>query len=83
HGEFVEVHEPLTQAQLHKLTAHEQPPPFELGPLVDANGVQRSPRRSDRLRARLAHAMYGPGSQVPKATVEEYRAIDSGDQHHH
>ncbi|WP_329125578.1 cytochrome bc1 complex cytochrome b subunit [Streptomyces sp. NBC_01465] len=82
HGEFVEVHEPLTQAQLHKLTAHEQPRPFELGPLVDANGVVRKVKRSDRLRARLAHAMYGPGSQVPKVTVEEYKALDGGDQHH-
>ncbi|MEV0090939.1 ubiquinol-cytochrome c reductase cytochrome b subunit [Streptomyces sp. NPDC050738] len=83
HGEFVEVHEPLTQAQLHKLTAHEQHRPFEVGPLVDANGVKRTPRRSDRLRARLAHAMYGPGTHVPKATAEEYKELNSGGEKHH
>ncbi|MDJ0462732.1 cytochrome bc complex cytochrome b subunit [Streptomyces sp. H27-C3] len=81
HGEYVEVHEPLSQAQLHTLTAHEQPEPFELGPRVDANGVKRKFKRSELLRARLARAMYGPGSHVPKPTVEEYRAINSGDGH--
>ncbi|MEN8654553.1 cytochrome bc complex cytochrome b subunit [Streptomyces sp. 21So2-11] len=82
HGEYVEVHEPLSQAQLHTLTAYEQPAPFELGPRVDANGVKRKFKRSELLRARLARAMYGPGSHVPKPTVEEYRAINSGDGHH-
>ncbi|MFI0977119.1 cytochrome bc complex cytochrome b subunit [Streptomyces sp. NPDC021093] len=86
HGEFVEVHTPLSQAELHTLTAHEQPVPFQLGPEVDANGVRRSVKRSDRLRARLAKAMYGPGTYVPKPTPEEYRALHSGQseesQHH-
>ncbi|CAM5349320.1 cytochrome bc1 complex cytochrome b subunit [Streptomyces spiroverticillatus] len=79
HGEFVEVHTPLSQAELHTLTAHEQPVPFEVGPEVDANGVRRPVRRSDRLRARLAKAMYGPGTFVPKPTAEEYRrALTNG-----
>ncbi|GAA3486669.1 cytochrome bc complex cytochrome b subunit [Streptomyces cremeus] len=73
HGEYVEVHAPLSQAELHTLTAHEQPVPFEIGPETDANGVRRPVKRSDRLRARLAKAMYGPGTYVPKPTAEEYR----------
>ena len=31
HGEFIEVHEPLSQEQLHTLTAHEQYEPAEIG----------------------------------------------------
>ncbi|MEU6050464.1 ubiquinol-cytochrome c reductase cytochrome b subunit [Streptomyces xanthochromogenes] len=82
HGEYVEVHNPLTQAELYTITAHEQPEPYLLGPTVDANGVTRRARRSDRLRARLAQAMYGPGSQIPKPTAEEYRELERGDGHH-
>ncbi|GGO36718.1 cytochrome bc1 complex cytochrome b subunit [Streptomyces lasiicapitis] len=78
HGEYVEVHQPLSQAERYRLTAHEQQRPYEVGPAVDANGVARKVPRSDRLRARLSRAMYGPGTQVPKPTVEEYRQVHSG-----
>ncbi|MGA5453449.1 cytochrome b [Streptomyces umbrinus] len=83
HGEFVEVHEPLTPAQRFTLTQHEQDPPYDLGPLVDANGVERKVRPSRRLRARLASAMYGQNAQILKPTVEEYRELTSSDDHHH
>ncbi|MFD3308400.1 cytochrome bc complex cytochrome b subunit [Streptomyces sp. NPDC058694] len=83
HGEFVEVHEPLTPAQLFTLTQHEQDPPYDVGPLVDANGVERKVKPSQRLRARLARAMYGQNAQIPKPTVEEYRELTSSEDHHH
>ncbi|MET9548867.1 cytochrome bc complex cytochrome b subunit [Streptomyces sp. NPDC006627] len=83
HGEYVEIHEPLPQAELYRLTAHEQPQPYEIGPLVDANGVARKVPRRERLRSRLSRAMYGPKAQVPKATVEEYLAIQRGEGDHH
>ncbi|MET7363922.1 cytochrome bc complex cytochrome b subunit [Streptomyces sp. NPDC005562] len=83
HGEYVEIHEPLPQSELYRLTAHEQPRPYEIGPLVDAGGVRRKVRTSDRVRARLARAMYGPKAQVPKATPEEYLAIRRGEGEHH
>ncbi|MEU0024016.1 cytochrome bc complex cytochrome b subunit [Streptomyces sp. NPDC006335] len=82
HGEYVEVHEPLTQEHLHTLTQHEQQPPYEIGPLVDANGVRRPVRRSQRVRAGLARAMFGPGTRIEKPTVEEYRELTGGDHHH-
>ncbi|QUC61289.1 cytochrome bc complex cytochrome b subunit [Streptomyces sp. A2-16] len=82
HGEYVEVHEPLAQEQLHTLTQHEQEPPYEIGPLVDANGVRRPVRLSQRMRAGLARAMFGPDSRIPKPTVEEHREVTSGDHHH-
>ncbi|GAB3009642.1 cytochrome bc complex cytochrome b subunit [Streptomyces pseudoechinosporeus] len=82
HGEFIEVHEPLSQAQRFTLTQHEQAPPYEVGPLVDANGVVRKVGPTTRLRARLARAMYGPQTHVPKPTPEEYQELTSGDHHH-
>ncbi|MGI5374666.1 cytochrome b [Streptomyces sp. CA-251387] len=81
HGEFIEVHEPLSQAQLFTLTQHEQPPPYETGPRVDANGVRRRIAPSQRVRARLAQAMFGPRTRIAKPTVEEYRELTSGDHH--
>ncbi|MFB7192752.1 cytochrome bc complex cytochrome b subunit [Streptomyces sp. NPDC056240] len=72
HGEYVEVHEPLTRAELHTLTAHEQPPALESGPETDVNGVRRHVPRAERLRVRLSRALHGEGAQVPKPTAREY-----------
>ncbi|WP_320784632.1 ubiquinol-cytochrome c reductase cytochrome b subunit [Streptomyces sp. CRN 30] len=81
HGEYVEVHAPLSQARMFTLTQHEQPEPYDPGPRVDANGVTRRVRNTDRLRARLARAMYGTDARVAKPTPEEYRELTSGDHH--
>ncbi|MDR3082143.1 MAG: cytochrome bc complex cytochrome b subunit [Streptomyces sp.] len=81
-GGYVEVHEPLSQDRLFTLTQHEQNQPYEIGPLVDANGVTRRVGPAHRLRARLAKAMYGSSAQIPKPTAEEYRALTSKGEHH-
>ncbi|MEE1942486.1 cytochrome bc complex cytochrome b subunit [Streptomyces sp. TRM 70361] len=83
HGEFVEVHEPLSQEQLHTLTAHEQYRPLEIGPETDENGVRRKVGPVQKLRARLSRGYYGEGSQVPKPTTEEYKELTSGHGHGH
>ncbi|MFJ9828505.1 MULTISPECIES: cytochrome bc1 complex cytochrome b subunit [unclassified Streptomyces] len=82
HGEFVEVHQPLSQGQRYKLTAHEQYAPAELPPAVDENGVERKIGRMEKLRVKLNRGYYGGDSQVAKPTVEEYREIESGHGHH-
>ncbi len=82
HGEFIEVHEPLSQEQLHTLTAHDQYQPAEIGPTVDENGVERKVKASERLRVKLSNAYYGEDNQIPKPSVEEYREITSGHGHH-
>ncbi|MGC9540269.1 cytochrome b [Streptomyces sp. UG1] len=82
HGEYIEVHEPVTQGQLFTLTQHEQHPPYEIGERVDANGVRRRVTASQRVRARLALAMFGPRSRITKPTAAEYREVTSGDHHH-
>ncbi|MCI0385599.1 cytochrome bc complex cytochrome b subunit [Streptomyces sp. CNQ085] len=83
HGEFVEVHEPLSQEQLHTLTAHEQYKPLEIGPETDENGVRRKVGPVQKLRARLSRGYYGEGSQVPKPTTEEFKELTSSHGHGH
>ncbi|MFD0357516.1 cytochrome bc complex cytochrome b subunit [Streptomyces sp. NPDC127110] len=82
HGEFVEVHEPLSQGKLHTLTAHEQYKPVEIGPTVDENGVERKVTRSEKLRAKLSKGFYAENNQIPKPTAEEYKEIQAGHGHH-
>ncbi|MGX2997699.1 cytochrome bc1 complex cytochrome b subunit [Streptomyces sp. JNUCC 64] len=82
HGEFIEVHEPLNQEQLHTLTQHEQYKPLELGPLVDENGVERKVSPLEKLRARMSKSYYGEQGQIAKPTVEEYKEIQDGHGHH-
>jgi ubiquinol-cytochrome c reductase cytochrome b subunit len=82
HGEFIEIHEPLSQDAMYTLTAHEQYKPAEIGPTVDENGVERKVKASEKLRAKLSKSYYGPDGQIPKPTVEEYKEITSGHGHH-
>ncbi|MGE7434913.1 cytochrome bc1 complex cytochrome b subunit [Kitasatospora sp. NPDC001175] len=80
HGEFIEVHEPLTPEQRYTYTAYEQYAPIELPPEVDENGVARKPSRTDRLRARLSKYYFGSYGQIARPSAEEYRKVTSG--HH-
>jgi ubiquinol-cytochrome c reductase cytochrome b subunit len=82
HGEFIEIHEPLSQEQLHTLTAHHQYEPLELGPEVDENGVRRKIGRGQKLRAKLSKSYFGEEAQIPKPSVEEYKEITSSHGHH-
>lgn len=82
HGEFVEVHEPLSQGKLHALTSYDQYEPVEIGPTVDENGVERKVKPLEKLRAKLSKGYYGENNQIPKPTVEEYKEIQSGHGHH-
>ncbi|MFF3020379.1 cytochrome bc complex cytochrome b subunit [Streptomyces sp. NPDC057939] len=82
HGEFVEIHEPLPQGQLHTLTSYNTYEPVEIGPTVDENGVERKVKATEKLRAKLSKSYYAEGNQIPKPTVEEYKEIQSGHGHH-
>jgi ubiquinol-cytochrome c reductase cytochrome b subunit len=82
HGEYVEEHEPLSPAQRHTITAHQQYQPAELPPAVDENGVVRRPGRLARLRAKLSEGYFGENNQIVKPTAEEYKETTSGHGHH-
>ncbi|MGW1624023.1 cytochrome bc1 complex cytochrome b subunit [Streptomyces sp. NPDC002172] len=75
HGEFVEVHEPLGQAELHLLTQHEQYTPIAPCANGEAGDRPAGARLARRLRVGVSRALYGEGSQIPKPTLPEYREI--------
>ncbi|NJP65592.1 cytochrome b [Streptomyces spiramenti] len=83
HGEFVEVHEPLSQAKLYALTSHDQQQPAQLPAATDANGVTRKVGVVEKVRVRISRSYFGDSGQVAKPTAEEYREITSGEGHHH
>ncbi|KWX01680.1 Ubiquinol--cytochrome c reductase [Carbonactinospora thermoautotrophica] len=80
HGEFIEVHEPISAEERYLLTQHEVPKPLELGPEYDENGVRWSNGRMSRFRAALSRWYFA--DRVEKPTAEELKAIESGHGHH-
>ena len=72
HGEFVEVHETLSQEQMWKLTQHEQAPALAL-PETDNAGVRRPKSITSKLRARMSRAAT---EQVAKPTSDDIKAIE-------
>ena len=72
HGEFVEVHEPISAEKAWLLTQHEQNPALALEE-HDSSGVRRPKALKNKLRARMskAHAV-----AVPKATAEDVKQIE-------
>lgn len=83
HGEFMEEHEPLSQAELYPLVQHDQQKPVELPPREDENGVRRKISPVTKLRARLTKFFFSSEvSQIEKPTAEEYKEITSGHGEH-
>ena len=73
HGEFVEVHEPISAEKAWLLTQHEQIPALALDD-YDTGGVRRPKALQNKLRARMskAHAV-----AVPKVTAEDLKQIEN------
>jgi ubiquinol-cytochrome c reductase cytochrome b subunit len=72
HGEFVEVHEPISAEEAWKLTAHEQLAPLEL-PEYDHAGVRRPKALVTKVRNRISRAT---AVAVPKATATERKELE-------
>ena len=75
HGEFVEIHEPLSKEELWKLTSHEQAGALEI-PETDANGVRLKGSLQNRLRTYWSKAH---SEQITKPTAKE---LESDTSHH-
>jgi len=73
HGEFVEVHTPISPEKAYLLQSHEQLVPLEIDD-VDARGVRRPGALKSKLQRRLskAHAV-----SVPKVTEQELKEIEN------
>lgn len=76
HGEFIEVHEPLSPEKAYALTQHEQPAPLELTS-EDRQGVANPQGIKGRLRTRMSRAA---SEQITKPTAKEVLELEEG--HH-
>jgi ubiquinol-cytochrome c reductase cytochrome b subunit len=72
HGEFVEVHEPISPELAWKLTAHEQAPALALED-TDANGVRRAGGLKNKLRKRLNQSN---AESIAKPTLTDLKEIE-------
>ncbi|MEY3156320.1 MAG: hypothetical protein RL257_340 [Actinomycetota bacterium] len=72
HGEFIEVHEPLSPQRAYTLASHEQPAAIE-PVLADDNGVRNPKGAKAKLQARLSRAH---SEQVAKPTTKEMLEIE-------
>jgi ubiquinol-cytochrome c reductase cytochrome b subunit len=72
HGEFVEVHEPISPELAWKLTAHEQTPALALED-VDARGVRRAGGLKNKLRKRISQAN---AESIAKPTADDLKEIE-------
>jgi ubiquinol-cytochrome c reductase cytochrome b subunit len=72
HGEFVEVHEPISPELAWKLTAHEQAPALALED-ADANGVRRAGGLKNKLRKRLNQSN---AESIAKPTLTDLKEIE-------
>jgi ubiquinol-cytochrome c reductase cytochrome b subunit len=82
HGEFIEVHEPISAEERYMLTSGPVYRPVELGPETDENGIPRPGGRAHRLRVRLSSFYFQERVEPPTpAEVHELEAAH-GDGHH-
>ena len=72
HGEFVEVHEPVSPELAWKLASHEQLAPLELED-TDAHGVSRRKRIRNSIRRRWSQAN---AVAIPKVTDDDLKQIE-------
>ena len=72
HGEFVEVHEPISPELAWKLTSHEQAPVLALED-VDARGVRRAGGLKNKLRKRLNQSN---AESIAKPTLNDLKEIE-------
>jgi ubiquinol-cytochrome c reductase cytochrome b subunit len=72
HGEFVEVHEPISPELAWKLTAHEQAPALALED-TDVNGVRRAGGLKNKLRKRLNQSN---AESIAKPTLADLKEIE-------
>ena len=72
HGEFIEVHEPLSPQKAYTLTQHEQAP--AIAPVMaDANGVRNPKGAKAKLQTRMSRAH---SEQISKPTSKEMLEIE-------
>ncbi|MCB0914654.1 MAG: ubiquinol-cytochrome c reductase cytochrome b subunit [Actinobacteria bacterium] len=75
HGEFIEIHGPISVEERAVLLSKPEVEPLALPPTEDANGVKNKKAGRNRLRSRLSNWFYG--DNIPLPTPEELAAADA------
>lgn len=75
HGEFIEIHGPLSVDERAVLLSKPDVAPLALPAAEDANGVKNKKARFGRLRARMSNWFYG--DNIPLPTPAELAAADA------
>jgi ubiquinol-cytochrome c reductase cytochrome b subunit len=84
HGEFVEVHAPISPQERYALVAHETYRPAPLPVAEDENGIRNPHSRKERLRAKLSNFYYGESLEpLTEDEVREALAHQDGHAHGH
>jgi ubiquinol-cytochrome c reductase cytochrome b subunit len=81
HGEFIELHEPISESERYAITQHEVHRPDELEPDTDENGIPRPGRQVGKIRARLSRWYYAERVEPP--TPQETRELEGSGHGHH
>jgi ubiquinol-cytochrome c reductase cytochrome b subunit len=79
HGEFMELHAPISEEEKAVILSKVDVQPFVLPPLVDANGVQRKDAWKLKLQAKVSNFFYG--DNIPKPTPAELEAAEAHMNH--
>ena len=74
HGEFIEIHKPVSYAEKAVLLAKQDYKPLQLDAAVDANGVRNPKGRKARLQARISKWYYDENIARPTAAELEAAA---------
>ncbi|CAB4908913.1 MAG: ubiquinol-cytochrome c reductase cytochrome b subunit [Actinobacteria bacterium] len=67
HGEFIEVHEPLSVKELAVITSKSDISPLPIPQKTDIDGVKNKNYKSESRRAKLSHFFYGENIPLPTA----------------
>ncbi|MGZ4760525.1 MAG: ubiquinol-cytochrome c reductase cytochrome b subunit, partial [Acidimicrobiales bacterium] len=78
-GEMIEVHEPISELERYRLTAHDAPEPLRLEPSTDANGVPRRHILASKMRARVSRFYFE--DRVAPPTPAEVHELESSGHH--
>ena len=78
HGEFIEIHTPISDEEKAVILAKRDIAPIEAPPATDENGVATPGLRAKKWRAKLSNAYFGENVQRP--TLAE---IAAAEHHHH
>ncbi|PWD49855.1 ubiquinol-cytochrome c reductase cytochrome b subunit [Serinibacter arcticus] len=78
-GEYIEVHQPLTETERYLLVSHEPTRPLEIGPTENSRGVARPDLKKARRTAKLSSFFFA--DRVEPVTPSELEAAHGHAEH--